>query len=107
MNLISIGILIISILHVNHLDGNTLNNRWDNLEWCTPFENAMHGMDVIHTMNHIPIEVYKEILKLLEQGCSFRSIHRRMNVSASTVRKIKNRERKRYLMYDRILAEKE
>lgn len=42
-------------LEINHIDGNTHNNRLDNLEWCTHQENLQHAS------KHNLLSVYKPI----------------------------------------------
>jgi len=36
--------LIQNCLQVDHVDGNTFNPRWDNLEWVTPQENSRRSV---------------------------------------------------------------
>ena len=42
-------------LEINHIDGNTMNNKLDNLEWCTHKENLQHAS------KHNLLSVYKPI----------------------------------------------
>ncbi len=39
--------------HVNHIDGNPMNNHISNLEWCTPSENEHHSYKVLGKVNAI------------------------------------------------------
>jgi len=34
--------------HINHIDGNPLNNYCGNLEWCTPKENTFHMINILN-----------------------------------------------------------
>lgn len=33
-------------LHINHIDGDKLNNSLDNLEWCSPKYNTQHAINM-------------------------------------------------------------
>lgn len=39
---------------INHIDGNTLNNSLDNLEWCTHQQNMQHAWDTGLHKNRAP-----------------------------------------------------
>jgi NUMOD4 motif-containing protein/HNH endonuclease/helix-turn-helix protein len=63
---------------INHKDGNKTNNRWTNLEWCTPAENVDHmcrtGLrkNYAKADNHykakFSAEVIREIRQLRAEG---------------------------------------
>ena len=47
--------------HINHIDFNTINNKVENLEWCTPAENIQHSIK--HGRHIDGNKVTAEILK--------------------------------------------
>lgn len=87
---------------INHIDGNKLNNRLDNLEYSTPGDNVRHarrlglinspkGED--HSNSKLTDDNVKEILKLLKsKKYTQKEIANEFNVSRRTVGFIKNNQ---------------
>ncbi len=89
---------------VNHKDGNKINNRVDNLEWCDNKYNTIHAIDL-----GLKTFLRKEkhpCSKLTEQDVGFilehykprdpnygtRGLARRFNVHHETIRQVLNKE---------------
>ena len=84
--------------HVNHLDGNKLNNAASNLERCSPAQNTAHA----YKLNLISAAVgerhgsaklsMRQAASVLVSNESSYVLARRFGVSASAIQKIRNRK---------------
>lgn len=69
---------------INHKDFNRLNNRVENLEWCTPKENVLHA--VAHQRNKSYYYADKnEIIELYKQGYTSIEIAKRLGITRAVV----------------------
>lgn len=85
---------------VNHIDGNKLNNRIENLEWCTKSENIRHSFKIgthprkIGTSNSnvkITESQVLEIRKLYDgKGISMRELANKYGLGKSSIYRIVN-----------------
>ena len=83
---------------VNHKDGDKLNNHWQNLEWCTRQENALHSTtilkknvgEVVGTALLSEDQVKEIKILLSETNLSQVEIGKRFGVSNHVIHKIKH-----------------
>lgn len=82
--------------HVNHKDGNKLNNEVSNLEWCTNAENLQHaretGLSRVDGENNpmawITTAQVEQIRELRNQGLSYSKIAREIGCSIMQANRI-------------------
>ena len=84
---------------VNHIDGDKLNNKVDNLEWCNNSENQKHAVfnNLInhnygenHHNSKLTYQDVNFIRTKIEQGVTQREIAKEYNISATSITQIKH-----------------
>ena len=87
---------------VNHIDGNKLNNKLNNLEWCTAKENIEHSIrtglkpndrgvnNIFSKFSQKEIEFIRKMYKKGDKEFGCRKLAQKFNVSKSTMSYIIN-----------------
>lgn len=79
-------------IFVNHIDGNKLNNRKENLQWVSPRENNLHYYQKLRkekkerkSCKPIPVEVYEKNGKFIGSFPSLKTAATHLNISVVSV----------------------
>ena len=83
--------LPIEQLDINHIDGNKLNNSFNNLEWVTRAENCNHAYRTGLRGDNTPILVYDMINNTYDEFYSIGQVAKYFNINTSTVHEHANR----------------
>jgi hypothetical protein len=79
---------------VNHIDGDKLNNNFNNLEWCTNKENQKHAtLNKLHARGEKAGKsklTEKQVIDIFQSKESTRKLGKKYNVHNATVFQIKN-----------------
>lgn len=70
---------------INHIDGNPLNNRVDNLEWCTQKHNMQEAINTDNSCKTIHTIDREDLVELLNNNFTYDDIAQMLNIAKGTV----------------------